>query len=136
VGDDKVGSLYYLQPKTGDTIFRVRKVEVAPPLIDTIGTPAVDKLYTDVLIRFPLIESWGICNCRRISGSSSWSQHSWCNAWDMHASMSYLDQVYNYLNSRRAEYNISHLLWRIPDHFDHIHVDFLPAGVGTPPCAQ
>lgn len=43
-----------------------------------------------------------------------------------------LDQLYNYLNARRQQYGINQLLWRVKDHYDHLHVDFHQGVTGAP----
>ena len=87
----------------------------------------------------------GVWNCRKISGSSSWSQHSWGGAGDLThrdwgystnpAHQAYLDEVAAWLQLHRTELSIWSYLWRVASHYDHIHVDFEPRGASTPPCA-
>lgn len=77
----------------------------------------------------------GITNCRRISGSRTWSQHSWSNAGDIYVSNKALgDKIYWDLYDKFGE-NIRYMLWQRKDHYNHIHVDMWPYGYGTPPCA-
>ena len=99
------------------------------------GPKWANYVYLRVKLRNPRVKMLGIWNCRKISGSSSWSQHSWGNAVDIGVpSLAYGDQVRNYLK-RHPRFNIEHDLWRVPDHFDHHHIDFSPNHSGKPPCA-
>jgi peptidoglycan hydrolase-like protein with peptidoglycan-binding domain len=102
---------------------------------------------------FPDIYGGGY-NCRKISGSSRYSQHAWPNALDLTnknygystdpANQAYLDQVAEFLWANREALSLKMLLWRgkswftqnpVSGHQNHIHVDFWPTGYGTPPCA-
>ena len=42
--------------------------------------------------------------------------------------MKNLDRLFAWLNSNRAALNIAELLWRVPNHFDHLHVAMGGAG--------
>lgn len=87
----------------------------------------------------------GRWNCRKISGSSRWSEHAWGNGLDItRAGFGYsedeehqalLDETYAWLDGNRRNLSIRQILWRVRDHYNHIHVDFWPKGYGTPPCA-
>lgn len=50
--------------------------------------------------------------------------------------MQLLDEVYRYLVANRYKFGIKVILWRVKDHFDHIHIDLWPTGVATPPCKK
>ncbi len=76
--------------------------------------------------------AFGVTNCRKISGSITWSQHAWSNALDIHGGEDVLDQIAQYLGGRP---DIKVMLWQVRNHYDHIHVDTWPTGIGTPPCA-
>jgi hypothetical protein len=81
----------------------------------------------------------GIFNCRKIAGSSSWSQHAWGNAYDIGVKNLLMgDQVQSYLIQQRQSKRlpIGLILWRVPDHFDHVHVEGIPKMMGTPPCSR
>ena len=93
--------------------------------------------------RFDFITRVGVYNRRKIGGTSSWSQHSWANALDMHmVTIEEGDQLYAWLNARRTELGIRVLLWRVNRHWNvppparHVHADFWPKGIGTPPLTQ
>jgi hypothetical protein len=84
-------------------------------------------------------------NCRRIAGTSLWSQHSWPggNARDIFgpdlapspASQALLDRVAAYLRANRVRFGIKVILWRVPNHLNHVHADMWPTGHLQPPCA-
>ena len=92
---------------------------------------------------FPDLKS-GHWNCRPISGTSTWSQHSWGNAGDLYhedygystdpAAQAFLDQVHAWIKTYQEELSIRTLIWRKRDHFNHIHIDGWPKGYGLPPC--
>lgn len=96
-----------------------------------------------VLDRFDGAVSWGIYNRRYIAGTRTWSQHAWGNALDisnaggiastLYPRMAYLDHVYGWLMGKRDELPIGSILWRVPAHFDHIHLEGRPKQYGTPP---
>lgn len=134
-----VGDMVLVEGRTG--LVRIRKVLRNAKIMPTPGTPRIDRLHHFLWERFPDLESWGICNCRRISGSSTWSQHAWCNAEDLHrvaggSVKKGLDPVYRWLQANQRRFHIAHILWQVPDHYDHIHVDMAPNESGTPPCAR
>jgi hypothetical protein len=83
---------------------------------------------------YPTLPRIQITNCRKIAGSSSWSQHSWSNAADIFVNLNTGNQLAGQLRERFGPW-IKALLWQVPDHYDHIHVDMWPTGIGTPPCA-
>lgn len=111
------------------------------------ATPGIQRLAAAVYREFPDVSSFGVYNPRHIGSASwrPWSQHAgcepargwWGNAWDMTSPasvlthgprgpsnpvhMAYLDLLYLWLRSRRDSLRINELLWRVPDHFDHIH---------------
>ena len=88
--------------------------------------------------------TFGQWNCRKISGSSSWSQHSWGNGLDLaHREygyttnpdhQAYLDTVAFWLDENSWDLSLWGLLWRVDDHYDHIHIDHEPRGDARPPC--
>lgn len=112
-----------------------------------MGTPAADQ-FEDVLSeRFPGIR-FGRVNCRKISNSAFWSQHSWNNARDVYPPLgitylrsndgdyrAYLDEVWAFIKANQDMLNIRVKLWQVTNHYNHIHVDFWPRGWATPPCA-
>lgn len=80
-----------------------------------------------------IIVGFGVYNRRKISGSTTWSQHSWPNALDVHvATLANGDKLFKFLKDNWEALNIKVLLWRVRNHYDHLHIDFWPSGYGTP----
>jgi len=101
-------------------------------------TPNTQRIADAVEARFDV--RTGFWLCRRIVGTFTWSQHAWSegnyegNAVDIFGSVKTLDQVYYYVHSEFSEIAKT-VLWRVKNHFDHVHVDTWPTGFGLPPCA-
>lgn len=134
----EVGEVWHIKAESDDFAMSLRMVEVIPPIQDTLGTHAVDVLYTYVFSKYPNAANWGICNCRRIDGSSTWSNHAWCNALDIGGSVSLLDVIAADLRKKweQGVLPIAELLWRVSGHYNHIHLTGDPKQYGTPPCAS
>ena len=49
--------------------------------------------------------------------------------------MDYGDDVNRWLNANQGKFDITRVLWREANHYDHLHVDLDPDHSGTPPCA-
>jgi len=109
----------------------------APPT----AAPAIVRVWTAVYERFgKVVSSSGVFSCRRVNFEpppAPWSYHAWGQAWDITGASSTLDRVYAYLDANRARFRIQELLWRVPNHYDHLHV---AAGADrtdqVPPCAS
>lgn len=103
--------------------------------------PAIVKVWAAVYPTFHTrITSNGVFSCRRVNfepAPAPWSYHAWGQAWDIAGASSTLDALYAFLNARRSQLRIQELLWRVPNHYDHLHV---AAGVDrsgqVPPCAS
>lgn len=145
-----VGTMYRIKSSDG-AVWEIRKVEINLVVVaDTIGTPAIDKIYGTVVNQFHGVESWGIYNCRHIAGSSNWSQHAFKNAWDIHHDTlmgdiaDFLVKNYDVLDVAEVIYNRRiwtrsegwHAYGGIDPHTDHIHVSGFPLATGVPPCAR
>lgn len=125
-------------------------------------TPNVARAHSYLHAKFPELADFGQYSCRNIAGTGSWSQHAWSNADDFKTgpygsaySSSYALQqkviahllewvpttggpmrVYQALGMRTI------LAWRrsiltgstVAGHTDHIHADYWPKGIWTPPC--
>ncbi len=78
----------------------------------------------------------GIYNCRRISGSQTYSQHSWSNANDFYtADKGLQDHIAATLRDVFGDHIRNILTWRYNSaHWNHVHVDMWPKGWLTPPC--
>lgn len=108
------------------------------------GTKAARHALEELQEAFPELRA-GICNCRKISGTNTWSQHADCNALDLyHVGWGYstdpihqawLDGVYAWIRTYFDELSIRTLIWRKRDHYNHIHIDFWPKRYGYPSCA-
>ncbi len=105
-------------------------------------TPAAKQTY-EAVQRFDFITRVGIYNRRKIGGSNNWSQHSWANGLDLHlVTIAEGDELDAYLNEHKEELGLKNILWRFPNHWNvpppmrHLHVDFWPKGVQTPPLTQ
>lgn len=102
-------------------------------------TPNVQTIQDDVLARFPGSRA-GQWACRRIAGLTTWSQHAYTeerhgyfgNASDIFPkNMSQGDAIAAYI---RGQLHVKAVLWRVKNHFDHVHYDTWPTGIGLPPC--
>lgn len=125
-----------------------------PVLTDTPGNPYVDLVYTMVFAKFPGASNLGNCYCRHIDGSSSWSQHAFCNAQDFGAPAganfwATLNAIANYLVANAVQFRVETVIvqdriWRRGigwQHYGgayhyHVHTDGYPNGTGTPECAR
>ena len=133
----QVGDALWVKTQKG-TIFVLRVGEVRVPAPPSSAPPQIQHLWNEIYAKWPNVVSWGICNCRRVDGSRAWSYHAWCQAWDIHADTATLIEIYRYIDSRRAHYDIVELLGPgDPNHSAHVH-----AAVGpernryvAPPCA-
>jgi TP901 family phage tail tape measure protein len=97
------------------------------------GSPNANFYRQSVQMAWPLLRFAGIYNRRFIAGTHIWSQHAYGNAVDeMVPSLGYGDMVYAWARAHSGLFHLAHLLWRVPDHFNHIHADFWPQGIGTP----
>lgn len=104
-------------------------------------TPSMERIKAKILATFGskfskgLLRDWGTYNRRKIAGSTSWSQHAWGNAWDIGCSLAEGDALVRWLKAERdsGRLPIGTILWRVKDHFDHIHVEGKPKKTGTPP---
>lgn len=95
-----------------------------------MASVSCDRFNADILNRFPSIRI-EVSNCRKIAGSSRWSQHAYKNASDVFGPTGTLDRVA--AHARSLNY-VANVLWRVKNHYDHVHVDFHPQGRGTPNC--
>lgn len=145
-----VGTTYSVRADDGAT-WDLRKVEIDLTCTsDTQGTSAIDRIYCTVVQFFPTVESWGICACRRVRGGSNWSQHAYCNAWDIHDESTVMARVADFLVANAYQLDVATVIydrriwtrdrgWHAYDgtnpHTDHVHVEGYPLRTGTPPCA-
>ena len=96
-------------------------------------TPNIARITNELNHRFSGLR-FEYYNRRKIGGTNRWSQHAgsepekqwWGNAADIFGSTALLDRAHDYLNAHRGELRIRVLLWRVRNHYDHIHVDTWP----------
>ena len=102
---------------------------------DEMGTPNINSIIEWVRSEYPELPRIQTTNCRRIAGSSTWSQHSWANAADIFPITKEQGDTIQARLLKEFGPHIKTILWQVANHFDHIHVDTWPTGTGTPPCA-
>lgn len=105
-------------------------------------TPATQLIVDAVEAEFGSKVRTGAWLCRRIAGTLTWSQHSWTEADKGYAgnaadifpdTMAIGDAVFTFIVSNFPA-EVKTILWRVKNHFDHVHVDTWPTGIATPPC--
>lgn len=139
-----VGDVFLVACTKPKQVHQVRVVEhvvVKVPAFPSVGHPNLKVVWTEVYTRWPNVTSWGVANCRKVSGSTRWSYHApnpYAQAWDIHGSTATLDEVARYLAANRERLKIIELLWRVTNHYDHIHVAVEPRRnvYATPSCAR
>jgi len=143
---DGVGGYWSVMAVRDSFRMYVLKVDLNPAMvIDTQGTLAVDIIVGTVVTKFGNVPEWGIFVCKRISGSSSWSQHAYANAVDFGGDTDRLNKVAYYILDLygRGYVPVSQILWRyhnlitgssVSDHANHVHFSG-PLMSGTPACA-
>jgi hypothetical protein len=99
-------------------------------------TPSAERIKNEVRGRWPNV-AFQVYNVRYIAGTRTWSQHSWGNALDIFGTVAEMDEIALFLESRKSAglLPIGTILWRVRDHYDHIHVEGTPKMTGTPPGA-
>lgn len=150
VKNSKEGDYWSLKGD-GDKRLIVRTIETQARVVNTAGNPRIDRIYSEVVAKFDHVGSAGICACRPIAGSSTWSQHAYCNAWDIVASFNEMGKISAWLVANHGRLDIhtvifNHRIWSaasgwhaytgVDPHTGHVHVDCDPWGNGTPPCAR
>jgi hypothetical protein len=128
-------------------MWRIKTIEDIPEAPTWSGaSPDLAKLLDAVWAEFPgEWQNWGIHVCRKIAGSSSWSQHSWDDAVDIGVGSDKAagDDINRWLaaNEKRFGGYCERLWWlsnsgdATTEHRDHIHISLAPCHTGTPPCA-
>jgi len=128
--------------------------ELEPPLTDTPGNDFVDLVCALIFEKFPTATNLGNMYCRKIDGSSSWSQHAFGNAQDFGAPSganfwSILLAIANKLVENSNQLGVETVIvqnriwirgqgWHSygGNYHYHVHTDGYPNGVGTPDCAR
>jgi hypothetical protein len=95
------------------------------------ATPAAAACIAAVFGRFGPMPI-GVCAVRNIAGTSTPSQHSWCNAVDFMCSGALHRAVAYFIDANRGPLDV-HWLGADPyfpsprgDHYGHVHADFYP----------
>jgi len=139
-----VGQVWAVKAESDDYITMTRKVDVEPPVVQTPGTDAVDRLYTWLQDHFRgKWENWGICVCKRIEGTSTWSQHAYCNAIDVGGATGNLEAIAKAATAAAKAGHIpcDQVIWQgwehvhggtVYDHYDHVHLTGQPQRSGYP----
>lgn len=110
-------------------------------------TPATSQIRVAMRARFPeefatgVFYPLGIFNRRFIAGTTIWSQHAWGNAEDVGVAVGSRgaggpgDQLAAWLRAERAagRLPVGLILWRVRNHFGHLHIEGRPKMLGTPP---
>ncbi len=121
-----------------------RKVHIDPPVVATPGTDAIDKIYAWLNSNFKgRWENWGICVCKRIQGSTSYSQHAYCNAIDLGGTTANLDAIAKAATAaaKAGKIPADQVIWKgwehvhggsVYDHYDHVHLTGAPQRSGYP----
>jgi hypothetical protein len=142
--DLHLGEIWAVKAESDDYTVWTRKVHVDPPIMQTPGTDAIDKIYAWLSGNFKgRWENWGICVCKRIAGSSSYSQHAYCNAIDVGGSTGNLDAIARAATQAAQSGRIpcDQVIWRgwehvhggnVYDHYDHVHLTGEPQRSGFP----
>ncbi len=140
----RLGDVHVLWALKNDLRILVREVAPTLALVDTQGNDNLDKVWTEFRARLGYVpETWGWCVRKNIAGTSTWSQHCpWpdgpggpgCNAVDIHpSSMAEGDRMFRILAEMRGDgFPVGRTLWRVADHFDHLHQEGAPERTGTP----
>ncbi len=77
-----VGEAFVIATPNPDRRILVRIVQTAPHVIDTVGTNAIDQIYSFLVRTYPNHVNLGISNCRRVYDGGPWSEHAFDNGYD------------------------------------------------------
>ncbi len=101
-------------------------------------TPNAQVVYDYIKLEYSEITKIGVTNCRKISGSQTYSQHSWSNALDiMTYDRALQDEIAADLRTFGPDVLRNMLTYKYNSaHNSHVHVDFWPKGWLAPPCME
>ena len=92
------------------------------------------RLFREEVFRlWPNLVDVGYYNRRYIAGTTRWSQHAYGNAQDLGGDIQLLDLVHQWILAEKTRLKARTVLWQVPNHYDHIHIDFNPKKTGIPP---
>lgn len=137
------------QIRGGGSTFNIHRYDENPSaFLATAGNEAIDILVGTVVQHYPSVRSYGIFVCKKISGSSAWSQHAFFNAvdfggpgpWGSQGNIDLLDDIDADVKRWTAQgyLDVSQFGWRNWDnHYPgHSHYSGAPLRTGTPECAR
>jgi hypothetical protein len=153
----RIGDALYARRTGSRVVYVLRAVEFfpihpVPPVPDPNATEGVKVLWRDVFECTDQVEratgrsldvvSMGIFACRRIDGSSTWSQHAFHNALDFRIRRSDApllsidgDSTTRVVSKVRVRGHAAEILWQVSGHYFHAHLTAEPKRFGTPACA-
>ena len=131
---------------------RIGVLDLAPA--DVSGAELPIRRIVGVLQKtYPQHHNLGVCNCRRIDGSQTWSQHAFCRAYDAGGPLDLVVEMGDALVelARDGELAVGKVIYNrrvwTPEkgyyaytgtdpHTGHLHVEPPNPKDGTPPCAR
>ena len=115
----------------------------------TQGRAPVLRLWGEVRSNWSGVSNWGICNAASRLPSGGLSQHAYCNAIDIHASLPTMLAISRWAVKNRAPLAMARVIYNVQvwsagnpvwrpytgphPHKDHVHLDFLPTYGGPLP---
>jgi hypothetical protein len=149
----RTGEAIYARRAGRSAIFVLRAVELVldktAPCPDPSATRGVVQIWGAIQEETQLLElqlgreltfvQQGIFNCRKIDGSTSWSQHAFHNALDGHIASEGkpldVEATTKLVERMRARGICAEILWQVAAHFGHFHLTASPKLGGLPACA-
>ena len=135
--------------RTGGFVTSVYRHDANPAMyLDTSGNQAIDIIVGTVVAAYPGVTNLGTQVCKKIAGSSTWSQHAYGNAvdfggpgaWGSPGNIALLDAVVAYIDRLDVQgyIDVAQVGWRNwPNHWPgHAHISASPMSSGTPECSQ
>ncbi len=110
-------------------------------------TPAVAEIERAIRLQFAaefrsvIFYSLGIYNRRLKRSLTGWSQHAWGNAWDVGVLLGHRGPdgagsrlaAWLHTEQHAGRLPVGGVLWRVPNHHSHLHIEGAPEQTGTPP---
>lgn len=143
----KVGDAFLARRAGAESIFILRAIEVLtiPDYPDGLGTPAIKAAWDSSWAAFRQLGPgyefvyMGAFVCKKISGSSTWSNHAHHNAYDFRIRKTAADSAsIDEAATTRVVHGTDHAsekIWQSPGHTYHAHITGDPKRFGTPDCA-
>jgi hypothetical protein len=109
---ERVGETYRtrgdLRP---DNPVGVRVIETTPSPVPTPGIPAVDQFVGYLNDRWPNWSNGGLCVCKHIAGSSSWSDHAYCAALDVFDTDQHMHEIAEFAADNAAKLRVAYVIY-------------------------